>query len=285
MYCYLNTSSILLNSSMKNTKQYCGNCGKTGHNYKSCLAPIISFGIILVDKRDPDCFRYLMIQRRDTLGFVEFMRGKYSLDNIDYIRQLFSIMTNKERNMVISMDFDALWNNLWMDKSSKQYFNEYDNSKQKFYNLKMGFRYNDIFIDLKIINGGVEYIYSSPEWGFPKGRRNLYESDLNCAIREFEEETGIEKHKYVLLNMPHVSETFFGTNNIRYKHIYYMAELVDDDITLIIDETNIYQVTEISKIEWFCYDDAINIIRPYNIEKQDVLRRVNSSLSNTEIRL
>jgi hypothetical protein len=64
-----------------------------------------------------------------------------------------------------------------------------------------------------------------------------------------------------------------------------MAELVDDDITLIIDETNIYQVTEISKIEWFCYDDAINIIRPYNIEKQDVLRRVNSSLSNTEIRL
>jgi 8-oxo-dGTP pyrophosphatase MutT (NUDIX family) len=226
-----------------------------------------------------------MIQRRDTLGFVEFMRGKYSLDNVDYIRQLFSIMTSKERNLVISSDFDELWNNLWMDKSIKQYFNEYDNSKQKFYDLKMGFRYNDTFIDLKLINEGVEYIYASPEWGFPKGRRNLYESDLNCAIREFEEETGIEKHKYALLDIPYVSETFFGTNNIRYKHIYYMAELIDSDITLIIDKTNIYQVTEISKIEWFCYEDAINIIRPYNIEKQDVLRRVNASLSTAAISL
>jgi len=266
---------------MKNTKQYCGNCGKTGHNYKSCLAPIISLGIILVDRKKPDHIRYLMIQRRDTLGFVEFMRGKYSLDNVDYIRQLFSIMTIKERQLIVTLDFDELWNNLWMDKSSKQYFNEYDNSKMKFYDLKMGFRHNDTFIDLKVINDGVDKIYSSPEWGFPKGRRNLYESDLNCAIREFEEETGIEKDKYILLGLPYVSETFFGTNNIRYKHIYYIAELTADDLILAIDETNINQVTEISNIEWFCYDDAINIIRPYNIEKKDVLKRVNATITMT----
>ena len=29
-----------------------------------------------------------------------------------------------------------------------------------------------------------------------KGTSGLYESDINCAIREFEEETGIEKSKY-----------------------------------------------------------------------------------------
>ncbi len=28
-----------------------------------------------------------------------------------------------------------------------------------------------------------------PEWGFPKGRRNNQETDLDCALREFKEET------------------------------------------------------------------------------------------------
>ena len=36
----------------------------------------------------------------------------------------------------------------------------------------------------------IKPIYKTPEWGFPKGRRNLYEKDLNCALREFSEETG-----------------------------------------------------------------------------------------------
>jgi 8-oxo-dGTP pyrophosphatase MutT (NUDIX family) len=261
-------------------KQYCGNCGKTGHNYKNCLAPIISLGVILVNRMDPTKLRYLMIQRRDTLGFVEFMRGKYSIDNVEYVKQLFSIMTKKERQHIVTMDFDELWGNLWMDKNNKQYFNEYDNSKNKFYSLKTGFRYNDSFIDLNELNRIVQKIYLSPEWGFPKGRRNLYESDLNCAIREFEEETGIERCKYNLCSLPCVSETFFGTNNIRYKHIYYIAELCDSDVKLVIDPENSQQITEISNIDWFYYTEASNIIRPYNIEKRDVLHRVNSIMLN-----
>ena len=64
---------------------YCGNCGKKGHNYRNCLAPIISLGIVLVDKRHSKK-KYLMIQRRDTLGFVEFMRGKYSINNINSLK-------------------------------------------------------------------------------------------------------------------------------------------------------------------------------------------------------
>ena len=49
-----------------------------------------------------------MVRRRDTLGFVEFMRGKYSLENIDYIKQLLQIMTRKEREL-ITHTFDELW--------------------------------------------------------------------------------------------------------------------------------------------------------------------------------
>ena len=64
---------------MNNKKtHYCCNCGKTGHVYRKCMSPIMSLGIILV-KLENDVIKYLLIQRRDTLGFVEFMRGKYNL--------------------------------------------------------------------------------------------------------------------------------------------------------------------------------------------------------------
>ena len=60
---------------MNNKKiHYCCNCGKTGHLYRKCLSPIISLGGH-ISKIRKDQLKYLLIQRRDTLGFVEFMRG------------------------------------------------------------------------------------------------------------------------------------------------------------------------------------------------------------------
>ena len=42
--------------------------------------------------------------------------------------------------------------------------------------------------------------------GFPKGRRNLGESDQDCAIREFEEESGFKSKDYVILNDVNLSK-------------------------------------------------------------------------------
>lgn len=260
---------------------YCANCGKMGHLYKNCLHPIISLGIILYRKKT-NKLEYLMVQRKDTLGFVEFMRGKYNEDNVEYLEKLFSIMTQNERKKIVSNDFDELWSELWMDKTKRQYYNEYETSKQKFYNLKMGFiNKSDVYIDLNEIHKKKQIYYYNPEWGFPKGRRNLYESDLDCALREFEEETGILRDHIILQDsVNYYSETFFGTNNIKYKHNYYIAVLKDDVvIDYNIDKNNLDQITEISKIEWFDYDTSLNIIRPYNMEKKHLLQKVNYILS------
>ena len=44
--------------------------------------------------------------------------------------------------------------------------------------------------------------WDTPEWGFPKGRRNYQENDLTCGLREFEEETGYDKdNRYLLLKI------------------------------------------------------------------------------------
>ena len=107
-----------------------------------------------------------MVQRRDTLGFVEFMRGKYSLDNIDYIKYLLKIMTRKERDLV-SSTFDELWDKLWMEKNSKHNYSEYNVSKNKFNKLLEGI--SDKKLLCININSEVDYVYESPEWGFLKG--------------------------------------------------------------------------------------------------------------------
>jgi 8-oxo-dGTP pyrophosphatase MutT (NUDIX family) len=259
-----------------NTKTiYCGNCGKQGHSYRRCLAPIISLGVILF-KISQNKVKYLLVQRRDTLGFVEFMRGKYNLENIDYISELLKIMTKYERENILNNDFDTLWNNLWMDKNNKKFHNEYASSKSKFIKLKEGFDNNGEIISLDTLNRKMPFIYQETEWGFPKGRRNLKESDIDCAKREFEEESGYKSKDYKVLDSNKVFEEIFsGTNNIRYKHIYYIGKSINDNTDLNIDKNNFSQFSEIKKIKWFTFEEGMLIIRDYNKEKKNILKSVN----------
>ena len=64
---------------------FCNNCGKSGHLYHQCKKPITSNGIILFRKTNGK-FQYLMICRKDTLGYVDFLRGKYAIYNYNFIR-------------------------------------------------------------------------------------------------------------------------------------------------------------------------------------------------------
>ena len=75
------------------TFQYCNNCGKYWHTYKYCKLPITSYGIININITN---HTYLMICRKYSLGFVEFMRGRYTVNNIDYlISILFNNLINR----------------------------------------------------------------------------------------------------------------------------------------------------------------------------------------------
>jgi len=56
-------------------------------------------------------------------------------------------------------------------------------------NFKNGQKYN---LESLITNSTTNW--ETPEWEFPKGRRNYQENDLACALREFEEETGYSKN-------------------------------------------------------------------------------------------
>lgn len=263
----------------KNT--FCGNCGNLGHTYKMCHFPITSCGVILFKKNTEkimnldDKYRFLLIQRKDTLGFIEFLRGKYKENDTKYITRLIEMMTVCEIDKIKKHSFEELWNILWFNRNMSHYKNEFEESKKKFYRLKNREENN---LDQLISNANI--VYLEKDWGFPKGRRNIRESDYDCALREFEEETGYTREDYsVLKNIAPIEEIFYGSNGIRYKHIYYIGQS-NKDVELKIDPENLHQCTEISKVGWLSLTESLQKIRPYNEEKKKVLKKVNKLLKN-----
>ena len=91
---------------------YCNNCGKQGHLYHQCKIPITSIGIIVFRIHENE-LQYLMIRRKDTLGYIDFMRGKYSIYNKEYVMNMLKQMTDEEKERLITEDFDTLWNGIW----------------------------------------------------------------------------------------------------------------------------------------------------------------------------
>ena len=111
-------------------KTYCGNCGKKGHVYKRCNEPIFSLGIILFKIDNDNDIKFLLIRRKHSLGFVEFMRGRYSFSDIDFLKSLCNEMTFKEKEMIINNTFEDLWVFLWSKKNKKKkYRNDFTISK------------------------------------------------------------------------------------------------------------------------------------------------------------
>ena len=125
------------NGNNGNGNNYCNNCGKNGHMYSNCSVPITSIGVIAFRKSSEyekfkeeekeegegegegegeefeNKYEYLMIQRTDSFGYVEFIRGKYSVHNYQYIKNIVDEMTVCEKHNILTKPFDELWSSLW----------------------------------------------------------------------------------------------------------------------------------------------------------------------------
>ena len=268
------------------TNIVCNNCGKQGHFFHNCKLPITSYGIILF-KPTVEGIKFLMIRRKDSFGFIDFLRGKYSPNNIEYLQQIVDEMSMEEKQRVLSNDFIDLWNIMWgkMDCEQSQPKNEELILCNKFDLIKNGVSVNNEIITLKdIVNNSTTYWHET-EWEFPKGRRNHQEKDIDCALREFEEETGICKdYISVIENILPFEEIFIGTNHKSYKHKYFLAYLKEEynnDDNLLEN----YQRTEVSKLEWKTLAECLESIRPYNLEKKQLISNINKVLEEYRLYL
>ena len=255
---------------------YCNNCGKKGHMFYNCCLPITSNGVIAFRKNPETNFtEYLMIRRKHTLGLIDFIRGKYSVYNQYYVSNMIYQMTNAEKEMLKTKDFEDIWFSVWGKEANfSHYKNEETISKEKFYQLRHGINGQYTLTDLVDASPTK---WDEPEWGFPKGRRNYNETDLDCSVREFSEETGINLDKNKIVNnISPFEEIFFGSNYKSYKHKYFLTYMDFENSVPAIQETN-----EISEIKWKPYAECIASIRPYNLEKKRMLANIDILLKKT----
>ena len=216
----------------------------------------------------PSDVRVLMVRRKDSMSFAEFMRGKYDPNDIGYVSRLFKNMTLKEQASIVTENFDTLWKSLWGEDRNSS---DYPVSKEKFERLeRIDFMKNNLSE------------YTEPEWGFPKGRRVRGETDMDCAIREFTEETNIPREAYVVLKNIVLEETFTGLNNVPYRHVYYVALLKNPDMINLTQKFTPMQRREISGIAWKTFVECELLIRPHHIERQGMVNQLKSIVETFE---
>ena len=237
---------------------------------------------------------FLMVSRRFSVGFIDFIRGKYSVYDSNSIIKLFEHMTPQEILYIRDHQYDDIL---------CYFLNKHDESREdmlnKIYEGKYSSEYCEARVKFNILveaNGNNEknipwnmafYImnvkpkWKHPEWGFPKGRRDRNtEENLNCACREFEEETGYKKENYHILNkIEPIEEYLLGTNGVNYKHVYYLS-IDTADIGPDKQQFSEFDSHEIGEVRWFTFDEAVKMIRPYHVGKKYVLTRIYMFMIN-----
>jgi len=153
------------------SQNYCINCGKIGHINKSCNEPIISYGIICFNianmstfkieqflynkfinvedfnyqylnyiqkiNKYKDDIKFLLIQRKHSLSYIEFIRGKYDEKDYDNVKKICSLMSINELNIIKKSDFQILWDSVWNKTArNKNFLKEMNCSKKKFNYIK-----------------------------------------------------------------------------------------------------------------------------------------------------
>jgi len=268
-----------------NTKYIiCNNCNRTGHISVNCTSPTTSYGIIIfkIENKIP---KLLMINRKDSLCYIDFIRGKYDINNINYIQILIDKFSIKEKENIILYDFETLWRKLWLINHGEEckFKRDYDNSVIKFQKLKNGY-FDEILnttINLNYFINKSATDYETSEWEFPKGRKTNNEKNMDCAIRECDEETNYNSDDYdIIINLAPITELYMGENKIKYRHIYYLSVLKNYQKGIEIKTKE--QRMEVYEMKWLTYEESLTKMRDYHKTRIKLINDIFPLINNLE---
>ncbi len=170
----------------------------------------ISYGIILFKNAYSEMDKQVLIVRK-----------KYSYSYKNVIKMEMNIdcgqLTLRERENIICKSFhNDLPKILGTNKfNRKTYFDDFN----KYYN---SYLYNCIF--------SVKSVENDPPWGFPRGRKNNYlENDLDCALREFTEESLLSEKDFNVIHEDFIIHKIVDSDT-EFEFKYYIAILNDNNI-------------------------------------------------------
>ena len=251
-----------------------------------------SIGIILVK---PGSLNFspevLLVHKRYTYAFNEFINGNYIYLHHNttkfFVKKNYTIMslealleqmTTEELLDIMSLNFEQMWYRLCLsvDKNDPQYIKKFNKFKSSFLDYDDGKK-------LLLLVKNTRF-RGTRLWEIPKGRKtNNKESDIDCAIREVEEETGVKKEFYKII--PNIKKKVsFISNNVKYVFIYfigiinnlyiknYMGHKIYQRLNLLND------IREVGDIGWFNFQ----YVKLFNNESNNLENIIRSSFKITK---
>jgi len=225
----------------------------------------ITYGLVVYHQNIGEEPVFHIVQRRDTLAYIEFIRGHVSENKLE---TFFSNMTNEEKLRIISHKFEDLWIDLFPNKGT---------FPEMFYKSKTLFDYyNSIGILQKTYQNTIDKSIEL-EWSIPKGRKKSEkEVNLICAQREYREET---KNKCYLefVDLPPI-DCFYPTPND--KIVFYIARSKFRPQPVYTSEERSfiqrdYVSDETNDIKWMTIKECESLLSEKYIE---LLKQVNDSI-------
>lgn len=228
----------------------------------------------------------LMIKKRYTYHYFSFVFGHYKKYNNKQIQYLFNNMTFGEKIDILSMKFNTMWYRLWINDPEKNYdinvnySNIKPNDDQYGRNLKCYFRKKAKFETIFLRDSGKRlkrFINNSSNavtpWEIPKGSINENELELNCAKREFEEETGITSDKYTILWNVKPINISHKDDDVVYRSVYYLAYFNNDSCWQPkVKFDTCQQLSEVEQVRWV----ALNEITFLNLNTENRNRLIKN---------
>ncbi len=228
-----------------------------------------SYGVVIYTYFQNE-IKFLMTLRRDTFCYECLIRGMYTSDEMmaDYI----SHITKEEKERIMAYPFDMLWKDLWVSPKRRLYRIEYKKSKDKFTK-----NYDRI---MELIQNLV--VFDHVLWEFPKGKMFSEETPLQCALREYQEETNMSKDDVTILKYAGTfEESFYGNDHRKYQSVYYLGFIENGCDTPFTYQSCPHEMRlpyisdEVMSIAWLSYDEAFNVSSP---TKQIILQNVYTHL-------
>lgn len=220
----------------------------------------ISHRLILYCKEEGE-LKFLIQQRRDTFEYIDIIQGTWT--DLNQLQRYFFLISNDERERIdrYKNSFEELWEDLHVNKHTKTYIENFDAAKKKFESI--------IHLIPIYLQKSSEHKTCDPPWVFPGGRKNSNsETNINCAIRETEEETRIPREEYTIVPPEEFNyvEKVQGTNGQFYVSYYYIAEVKSGIIPERMDLPGMIRdstlSSEVEEVRWLTFDNACEFLTP-----------------------
>ena len=223
-----------------------------------------NYGTILCSSLD-GVILYALVKRATTYGLGALLRGGWEDKN-------FAEISNNEKlklHLICNLQGDykqlfyELYRSLGKDKSQSE------ETYMKICNMYFDrFIKNREWIREKLL--AIDVIYPYGIWGFPKGKRDRNETEIECAVRELFEETKISTSDILFTNIEVPIENYYG-----WIYKYYVC--VTDPKSI---ENKVMDEGEISDVVWCSYEEAMYLIPQVMEEKRSILTTLHITLTS-----